>query len=106
MKWFSNYIAYLQDNPKGYWFKRKLFGWGWTPATWQGWVVTLGHLIAILAFAFTLDETASEKDVLFTFVLPLLLLTISLIVIAYKKGEPPKWQWGLHDKKEDDTQQY
>ena len=23
------------------WFRRKRFGWGWTPISWEGWVVTL-----------------------------------------------------------------
>ena len=29
------YIQYLKDNPQGYWFRRKLFGWGWVPVKWQ-----------------------------------------------------------------------
>lgn len=32
---FKNYLDYIRDNPHGYWFKRKLYGWGWTPVTWQ-----------------------------------------------------------------------
>ncbi|HZX50161.1 MAG TPA: hypothetical protein VFE94_03385 [Candidatus Paceibacterota bacterium] len=39
MSIFDDYIAYAKDNPKGHWFKRKLFGWGWTPVTRQGWAV-------------------------------------------------------------------
>ena len=27
----KQYIAYLKDNPQGYWFKAKLYGWGWVP---------------------------------------------------------------------------
>ena len=23
------------------WFRRKRFGWGWTPISWEGWVATL-----------------------------------------------------------------
>jgi hypothetical protein len=34
MKLFKEYTDYLKDNPQGYWFKRKLYGWGWTPARW------------------------------------------------------------------------
>ena len=33
-----------------------------------------------------------------TFALPIIILTIVLIFIAYKKGEKPRWQWGS-DKK-------
>lgn len=34
-----------------------------------------------------------------TFALPIIVLTILLIIIAYKKGEKPRWQWGLPKKK-------
>lgn len=94
----KEYIRYIKDNPEGYWFKRKAFGWGWVPATWQGWLVTLVFLLAVLALATTVDENASEKEVTFTFLLPLAFLTITFIRIAYWKGERPKWNWGLPKK--------
>jgi len=30
-----------------YWFKPKRYGYGATPATWQGWAVTLGTVLAM-----------------------------------------------------------
>jgi MFS superfamily sulfate permease-like transporter len=30
-----------------HWFGPKLFGWGWRPITWQGWLITL-LLITVL----------------------------------------------------------
>jgi len=91
----KTYLEYVKDNPEGYWFKRKLFGWGWTPVTWQGWLIILVYIGLVLAFAFTIDESSSDSEVVFTFILPVVLLTITLIRIGYKKGEKPKWQWGL-----------
>ena len=55
MNIFKKYSEYLRDNPEGYWFKRKLYGWGWTPARWQGWVVLVVYIIGVMAFAFTID---------------------------------------------------
>jgi len=95
MNCFKNYIKYLKDNPKGYWFKRKIYGWGWTPARWQGWVVTLLYVVLVVLFSLTIDETSHPNEVVFAFILPLILLTITLISIAYKKGEKPKWMWGI-----------
>lgn len=92
---FKRYIAYIKDNPEGYWFKRKLYGWGWTPATWQGWLLTLGFIVIVVAFAFTIDENSPPEEIMFTFFLPLILLTVSFITIAYKTGEKPKWSWGF-----------
>lgn len=91
---FKRLIEYYKNNPEGYWFKRKVWGWGWTPATWQGWLVTLVWLALILLLSFTVDETSPLREVMFTFILPTLLLTITLIRICYKTGEKPRWQWG------------
>lgn len=94
----KKYTEYIKDNPEGYWFKRKLYGWGWTPAKWQGWVVLIIYILALFLFAFSIDESSPDREVIFTFVLPIVLLTITLIGICYKKGEKPRWQWGIPKK--------
>jgi hypothetical protein len=98
MNIFQKEIQYLKNNPEGYWFKRKLYGWGWTPATWQGWTITLGYVALALLFAFTIDDRSPTREIMFTFVLPFVLLTIAYIRIVYKKGESPRWQWGEQEK--------
>jgi hypothetical protein len=87
-------ITPLKDNPKNYWFKAKLYGWGWTPARWQGWLVILVYVVAVTGFGLTIDETSSPREIVFTFLLPVSLLTIALIRICYRTGEKPRWQWG------------
>lgn len=76
------------------WFKRKRYGWGWTPATWQGRVITLVYLLLVAGFSLTVNDNSPLREVLFTFILPVVLLTVTFIRIAYKKGERPRWQWG------------
>ena len=98
MKIFKKNIDYLKNNPEGYWFKRKLYGWGWTPATRQGWLLTLFYIILIILFSLTIDNTSSGNGIVFTFVLPVVLLTVLFILIAYRKGEKPRWQWGPPEK--------
>lgn len=88
------YIPYAKDNPEGLWFKRKLYGWGWTPVTWQGWLVTIAYVALVILFGLTIDEHSPSQEIAFTFALPFLLLTAMFIRILYKKGEKPKWQWG------------
>ena len=90
----KEYITYLKDNPQKYWFKAKLYGWGFTPATWQGWVVLLVHVTMITILAVILDTEASLIKVTFTFVVPVIFLTLLLFYICYKTGERPRWQWG------------
>lgn len=94
MSWWDDVVAYYKDNPKGYWFKARLYGWGWMPVTWQGWAVVGAYLVAVLALALTIDESSPPREVAFTFLLPLAILTTLLLVICYKKGEWPRWQWG------------
>ncbi len=94
MSFLKNYIEYIKDNPKGLWFKSRLYGWGWVPVKTQGWLVTFFYIISILILALTISETSSNREVIFTFILPVFLLTIIFFRIAYKKGERPRWQWG------------
>ena len=70
------------------WFKRKLYGWGWTPVTWEGWLVIA---VWIVIFYFSIIKMDHEwlKNTIFIF-----LMTGALLWICYKKGEKPRWQWG------------
>ncbi|PIR54143.1 hypothetical protein COU75_02410 [Candidatus Peregrinibacteria bacterium CG10_big_fil_rev_8_21_14_0_10_42_8] len=94
----KEYIAYMKDNPKRYWFKAKLYGWGWVPVKREGWLVLAVYIALVLAFALTIDEQSPPEEVMFTFLLPLLLLTGALIRICYRTGEKPRWQWGVPKK--------
>ena len=86
-----SYIKYLKDNPKGYWFKRKLYGWGWVPVKWQGWLTILTYIILLAISVALIQENDHEigKNLIV-----MLFFTILLIWICYKKGEKPKWSWG------------
>lgn len=101
MSRIQNIITYYKDNPKGYWFKRKIWGWGWVPATWQGWLVTLLYVVLVSFLMLTREEAIpgnpDSGSNFLVFGLPILVLTIIFIGIAYTKGEKPKWQWGLPD---------
>lgn len=83
------------NEDKKLWFKRKTYGWGWTPTTWQGWVVIAIYVLLITPIFFYSDNNShSASDTLLGAVLPFIVLTSGLIFICYKKGESPKWQWG------------
>ena len=98
----KEYINYLKDNPQGHWFKAKLYGWGWTPAKWQGWFIILVYIAIIFTLVFTREEAIlgnpDSGSNFLTFAFPIILLTTLLIFICYKKGEKPRWQWGPSKK--------
>lgn len=94
MHLLEEYIAYIKDNPEGYWFKRKLYGFGWVPARRAGWL-TLG---AYLAFVFGLiaivPPDLPAAAVVHTVVLPIVSATLLMVAVAWRTGEPLRWQWG------------
>ncbi|HVY01178.1 MAG TPA: hypothetical protein VHA12_00225 [Candidatus Nanoarchaeia archaeon] len=96
----SKYIEYLKDNPQGYWFKRKIYGWGWTPVTWQGWIVIILFISVLIINGLYFENKVisngnpSEFD-LGLFFGSIILSVFLVIAICYAKCEKPKWSWGL-----------
>lgn len=78
------------------WFKAKLYGWGWYPATWQGWAITAAYIGGvILIMVLGADDFATSWDQqLFYVWVPFIGLTTLFAAMAYTYGEKPRWQWG------------
>ncbi len=74
---------------KKIWFPAKKYGWGWGPPNcWQGWVVLAVWFFMLLAGT-PLALRAPVLFVVYAFVLAAL-----LILVAWSKGEKPRWRWG------------
>ena len=92
----------MSRRKRSIWFRAKSFGWGWYPATWQGWAITLLYLVLYtlsgLVFVFmTPDAVRAGGSVEAGFILFLsliALLTASLLAVCYRYGEKPRWRWG------------
>ena len=70
------------------WFVNKTYGYGWTPSTWEGWVVVLLWLIFFIPLTLIIEHNRILGMIGIFFITGLLLF------ICYKKGEKPRWQWG------------
>lgn len=79
---------------KKLWFKRKTYGWGWTPATWQGWVLIALYVGLLIAISIIFHPDSSNPVFPILFLSLVVLVTIIFIGVCYKTGETPKWQWG------------
>lgn len=80
-----------------YWFRAKTFGWGWTPATWQGWAIVAIYLYVIITMSMSVDARShSGSDTLIGMTIPFILATTIMIAICYRTGEKPEWRWGSH----------
>ena len=80
-----------------YWFPVKRYGWGWgLPVCWQGWVVFVGYLVALLGGLryFVVHGTAVHSGLVYCIV-----LTLVFVAIVVIKGERPSgWRWGRDRK--------
>lgn len=80
---------------KKIWFKNKSYGYGWTPATKEGWLVILVFLLILIIFEFLNFGLIQNKVFAVAFhIVFILLWSGALIYIAFKKGEKIRWQWG------------
>jgi hypothetical protein len=80
---------------KKLWFKEKSYGWGWQPASWEGWVVLLAYIIAcIKTFVFLDRRSHSGSDTLINFAPLFIIYSVILLAICYKTGAKPRWRWG------------
>ena len=78
-----------------YWFKAKNYGWGWYPASWQGFMVMIIYFLLLIPIFLQIDgQLSSSSKEMYSFMIPVLLLTTILIVICYLTGEKPRWRWG------------
>ena len=68
-----------------------MYGWGWGfPTSWQGWatLIVYGMLLITHAFLFPPEEQLAP------FLAYTDAISIALIVVCVKKGEPTQWRWG------------
>lgn len=79
-----------------YWFKRRRYGYGLTPASREGWLTMGVYLAAAFGGAMAVGAftpTPLGRSVFIYFVL-VLVLTVAVIGIAIRKGPQPRWRWG------------
>ena len=97
---FKEYQEYIKDNPEGYWFKAKLYGWGWVPARLPGFLVMAVFILAVALNGFRIDAVLKDpQDMLTVFLPETLAMIIALMLVCFATGETPRWQWGRKDKK-------
>lgn len=87
----------MTENKK-YWFKNKKYGWGWYPATIEGWIC-IALFIASLFITGIIVQSFTNNEAMFAAIYSTLILIQAgiLVFVSYKKGEKPRWSWG--DKK-------
>lgn len=71
------------------WFKAKRIGYGWYPATKEGYIVVFTYVLLIIAFAL---QFAYYNNIAI-YLIEVLISTLILVSIAYLKGEKAHWSY-------------
>jgi uncharacterized membrane protein (DUF485 family) len=87
----------MKEHPKEYWFKRKRYGWGWVPATIEGWLV-VGVFVVLIAFGSSLMNGSNAAAGIACWVIGVGIL----IWATFTRSPAAKWRWGW--KPDDDPE--
>lgn len=85
------------DEHRSYWFKRRRYGWGWTPVAWQGWVTLVIFLISVAISAALLVDDEPRNTITrdgLVFIAAVVVLALGLLFVTLAKGPAPRWRWG------------
>ena len=78
-----------------YWFKPKRYGYGATPVSWQGWVLTLGTVAAMVAVSLYLRLSERHDWALAAMFAFDAAALFTLAVVVRRKTEGDwRWRWG------------
>lgn len=72
----------------GYWFVPKLFGYGATPVTWQGWALTIGFSLLLVLDVRFMPGTIAKVGV------GVALGIVFLTIAARRTQGGWAWRWG------------
>ncbi len=85
---------------KKFWFKNKDYGYGWYPASPEGWTVLCVYFALLIWLIMDFLPTAlaphARNEIpasLYWYLGKVFLLTGCLVCVARWKGEKPEWRW-------------
>ena len=78
-----------------YWFKPKRYGYGATPVTWQGWLLTLGTAALMVAVSLYLRLTERHYWALAALLAFDGVALATLAIVSRRKTDGAwRWRWG------------
>jgi hypothetical protein len=85
----------LQEAELSSWFRPKRYGYGATPNTWQGWLLTLAFVAALAGIMTMLESGATGREARLPALVAVAAATALFIWISWKKTDGPwRWRWG------------
>lgn len=82
------------------WFRPKRYGYGATPSTWQGWLLTVAFVALLAGIAATLEASHSGAEARLIALTAAAGATVLFVWISWKKTDGPwRWRWGPDGEK-------
>ena len=76
-----------------YWFRPKRYGYGATPITWEGWVVTLATVLAMVAVSLVLRIDTQSYWALAALI-AFDVAALALLFVVSRRKTDGAWRWG------------
>ena len=78
-----------------HWFRPKQYGYGATPVTWQGWVITIAAVIVLVAATYSLTSFSAISLWFWAALLVDAVVVATLLVVSRQKTDGEwRWRWG------------
>ncbi len=85
----------LEEAELSSWFRPKRYGYGATPCTWQGWLLTLAFVALLAGIMTMLESGAAGREAHLAALVAVAAATALFIWITWKKTDGPwRWRWG------------
>ncbi|HEX5507983.1 MAG TPA: hypothetical protein VFX37_05720 [Pseudolabrys sp.] len=83
----------------GYWFKPKRYGYGATPATWQGWVATFGCAIVLAGSIIAMNLLADRSNIVAWMLWAVLIAAATWWFVQFSRRRTDgEWRWRGGDR--------
>jgi hypothetical protein len=78
-----------------YWFRPKRYGYGATPATWRGWLLTFGFVATLAGSLETLYSGIGGSVAHWIAMASSVILLVLYVLLARRKTDGAwRWRWG------------
>jgi hypothetical protein len=77
-----------------YWFKPKKYGYGATPVTWEGWVVTFVAAVVVAGSIVAVNLLVERSNIVTWLVWAVLLAAATFCFVQFNRRRTEgEWQW-------------
>ena len=80
-----------------YWFKPRRYGYGATPVTWEGWILTIGVAAVIILSIVAMNLLADRSNVVAWLVWAAFIAAVAFLMFHISRQRTDgewRWRWG------------